>query len=218
MRVFAMPEVGIGFFPDVGGSYLLPDLGGSFGMYLGLTGNRIGYGDALWSGLATHTVQAAYLPALVEEIAESGDPGTELREFFTAAPRKTDAAIAAGDRQAFFARLAARHRCQPRAGGGCRRIRSRDAGHACERARRPASHVTFRAIDGRLHAVDGRLHADGVPHPEPDAGRPRLLRRHPRGAGRQGLEAALAAVTLEDVRTADVDAYFAPLPDGDLAL
>ena len=32
---FAMPEVGIGFFPDVGGSHLLPDLGGSFGMYLG---------------------------------------------------------------------------------------------------------------------------------------------------------------------------------------
>jgi len=55
---FAMPEVGIGFFPDVGGSTLLADLGGSFGMYLGLTGKRIGYGDALWSGLATHTVES----------------------------------------------------------------------------------------------------------------------------------------------------------------
>nr|MDQ2704986.1 3-hydroxyisobutyryl-CoA hydrolase [Pseudomonadota bacterium] len=88
--VFAMPEVSIGFFPDVGGSYVLPNLGSSFGMYLGLTGNRIGYGDALWSGIATHTVDAAYLPAIAEEIAESGDPGTELREFFRAARRETD--------------------------------------------------------------------------------------------------------------------------------
>ena len=90
--VFAMPEVGIGFFPDVGGSYVLPDLGSCFGMYLGLTGNKIEYGDALWSGIATHTVEAAYLPAIAEEIAESGDPGTELREFFRAARRKTDEA------------------------------------------------------------------------------------------------------------------------------
>ena len=87
---FAMPEVGIGFFPDVGGSFLLPNLGGCFGMYLGLTGNRIGHGDALWSGLATHTVAAAYLPGLLDGIAESGDPGSELREVFRAAPRKTD--------------------------------------------------------------------------------------------------------------------------------
>ena len=137
--VFAMPEVGIGFFPDVGGSYLLPDLGSSFGMYLGLTGNRIGHGDALWSGIATHTVQADYLPALVEEIAESGDPGTELREFFTGGAAQDRRGDAAGDRQAFFARLAARHRRQPRAGGGHRRIRRRDAGHYAERARRPAS-------------------------------------------------------------------------------
>ena len=92
---FAMPEVGIGFFPDVGGSHLLPDLGGSFGMYLGLTGNRIGNGDALWSGLATHTVEASYLPGLLDGLAEGGDPGSELREVFRAAPRKTDGATLA---------------------------------------------------------------------------------------------------------------------------
>ena len=105
--VFAMPEVGIGFFPDVGGSYVLPNLGSSFGMYLGLTGNKIEYGDALWSGIATHTVEAAYLPAIAEEIAESGDPGSELREFFKAARRKTDEASSPFDRQAFLAGLAA---------------------------------------------------------------------------------------------------------------
>ena len=38
--VFAMPEVGIGFFPDVGGTYFLPKLPGQLGHYLGLSGAR----------------------------------------------------------------------------------------------------------------------------------------------------------------------------------
>ena len=36
--VFAMPETGIGLFPDVGGAYFMPRLGGRLGMYLALTG------------------------------------------------------------------------------------------------------------------------------------------------------------------------------------
>ena len=105
--VFAMPEVGIGFFPDVGGSHLLPDLGGSFGMYLGLTGNRIGYGDALWSGLATHTDEGR----VSGRPRSSGSPKAATRiwrcaSVFAAARRETDEADAALDRQAFFAGLA----------------------------------------------------------------------------------------------------------------
>ena len=88
--LFAMPEVGIGFFPDVGGSHILPDLGGYFGMYLALTGNRIRYGDALWSGLATHTMQATYLVGLLERLCETGDADLALREVFAAAKRETD--------------------------------------------------------------------------------------------------------------------------------
>jgi len=87
---FAMPEVGIGFFPDVGGSHLLPDLGGSFGMYLALTGNRIRYGDALWSGLATHTIKAEDQAGLLDELAASNDPNAELRDFFIPAKRETE--------------------------------------------------------------------------------------------------------------------------------
>ena len=52
--VFAMPETQLGLFPDVGGSYFLPRLRGAFGMYLGLTGARVGSADACWLGLATH--------------------------------------------------------------------------------------------------------------------------------------------------------------------
>lgn len=106
---FAMPEVGIGFFPDVGGSHLLPDLGGHFGMYLALTGNRIRYGDALWSGLATHTMQAGYFEGLIERLCETGDADLALREVFAAAKRETDRdvleAIARHFSKATFAEL-----------------------------------------------------------------------------------------------------------------
>ncbi|RVA21723.1 enoyl-CoA hydratase/isomerase family protein, partial [Mesorhizobium sp. M7A.F.Ca.CA.004.11.2.1] len=87
---FAMPEVGIGFFPDVGASHLLPDLGGSFGMYLALTGNRIRYGDALWSGLATHTIKAEDQAGFLDRLALTGDPESVLRGFFVQARRETD--------------------------------------------------------------------------------------------------------------------------------
>ena len=88
--LFAMPEVGIGFFPDVGGSHILPDLGGYFGMYLALTGNRIRYGDALWSGLATHTIAAEGLTGLLERLCETGEAEAVLRNYFRAATRETD--------------------------------------------------------------------------------------------------------------------------------
>lgn len=47
-----MPEVAIGYFPDVGGSYFLPRIPGELGVYLGVTGVQIGAADALYCGLA----------------------------------------------------------------------------------------------------------------------------------------------------------------------
>ncbi len=58
----AMPEVGIGFFPDVGGTWLLSRGKSETGTYLGLTGEIIGAGDALFAGLADSFVPAADLP------------------------------------------------------------------------------------------------------------------------------------------------------------
>lgn len=55
--LFAMPEVGIGFFPDVGASHALPRLPGATGMYLAMTGARIRRADALHLGLATHAIR-----------------------------------------------------------------------------------------------------------------------------------------------------------------
>ena len=51
-----MPEVGIGYFPDVGGSYFLSRLPANLGIYMGLTGNHIGTADALYAGLADYCV------------------------------------------------------------------------------------------------------------------------------------------------------------------
>ncbi|MCM2379797.1 enoyl-CoA hydratase/isomerase family protein [Pseudomonas marginalis] len=48
----AMPEVAIGYFPDVGGSYFLPRIPGELGIYLGVTGVQIRAADALYCGLA----------------------------------------------------------------------------------------------------------------------------------------------------------------------
>jgi enoyl-CoA hydratase len=51
---FAMPETGIGFFPDVGGSWFLSRCPGEIGVYLGLSGAALGPADMLYAGLATH--------------------------------------------------------------------------------------------------------------------------------------------------------------------
>ena len=54
--VFAMPEAGIGLFPDVGGGWFLPRLQGHVGMWLALTGARLKGEDVLSAGIATHFV------------------------------------------------------------------------------------------------------------------------------------------------------------------
>jgi enoyl-CoA hydratase len=75
---FAMPETGIGFFPDVGGSWFLPRCPGQLGTYLGLTGARIGAADALYCGAATHYVASADLARVVGELERApweGDQG-----------------------------------------------------------------------------------------------------------------------------------------------
>ncbi|MFD8144694.1 enoyl-CoA hydratase/isomerase family protein [Streptomyces sp. NPDC059708] len=65
----AMPETGIGFVPDVGGTHLLSLAPGELGTHLALTGAPVGAADALLCGLADHFVPAAALPALAAELA-----------------------------------------------------------------------------------------------------------------------------------------------------
>ncbi|WP_406193647.1 enoyl-CoA hydratase/isomerase family protein [Kitasatospora sp. NBC_01560] len=66
----AMPEAGIGFVPDVGGTYLLALAPGELGTHLALTAGSAGAADALLCGLADHYVPAERLPALLDDLAE----------------------------------------------------------------------------------------------------------------------------------------------------
>lgn len=96
---FAMPEVTIGFFPDVGGSHFLSRLPGHIGLWLGLTGTRVGWGDALWCGLATHAVEAGDLDGLVADLCAESDTDAVL-ERYGQRPARTidDDTMAAVDR------------------------------------------------------------------------------------------------------------------------
>jgi enoyl-CoA hydratase/carnithine racemase len=78
----AMPEVNIGLFPDVGGSYFLSRASGAIGYYLGLTGVTINAADALYAGLADF-----YLPTADKEVLDAileSTQGAELREAIAA--------------------------------------------------------------------------------------------------------------------------------------
>jgi len=69
---FAMPETGIGFFPDVGATFALPRLRGAIGMYMALTGARLAGADATFAGIATHFVPRERLASLRADLAEHG--------------------------------------------------------------------------------------------------------------------------------------------------
>ncbi len=108
---FAMPETGIGLFPDVGGGWHLPRLPGQAGMWLALTGARIRAADCLALGVATDFVESAKLATL----KAATDPETVLTELESdpgpapiAAHRQDIDRLFSGDSvEAIFAALAA---------------------------------------------------------------------------------------------------------------
>ncbi|MFN0263425.1 enoyl-CoA hydratase/isomerase family protein [Tepidamorphus sp. 3E244] len=83
---FAMPETGIGLFPDVGGTYFLPRLPGETGTYLGLTGQRVGQGDALALGLATHAVPSERFAGLEKSLYAARGLDQVIANFATQPP------------------------------------------------------------------------------------------------------------------------------------
>jgi enoyl-CoA hydratase/carnithine racemase len=214
--LFAMPEVGIGFFPDVGGSHLLPRLARRFGFYLGLTGNRIRHGDALWSGLATHTIKAADQEAFVASLAESGDPDAVLADYHAPAPRESEQVVLDAIDDHFskdsLAGVVSSLEVAGRDEFAARTL-------ATIRTRSPTSlNVAFREIaSGAALSMDDCMRMEF-----------RILNRML--AGHDFYEGIRAAVIekgtapawqparLEDVGEAAIDAYFAPLGDGELTL
>ncbi|MCA8882904.1 MAG: enoyl-CoA hydratase/isomerase family protein [Rhodobacteraceae bacterium] len=71
----AMPEVGVGLVPDVGGSFILANAPGRLGEYLGTTAARMGPADAILAGFADLFVPEARWQDLTAALVASGDAG-----------------------------------------------------------------------------------------------------------------------------------------------
>ena len=213
---FAMPETGIGFFPDVGASYLLSRLPGAMGVYLGLTGARVKRDDGLALGLATHAASASDFDAVLTRLAKGEavsdalaplqrEPGGQT-PLLDLRPR-IDAAFGAPTLPDVLARL--------RADGSDWALRTLDTLHA----RAPLSlAVAFEQI----------RRGASLSLPDCMVMEYRILSRMLRAPDfREGVRAAIvdkddaprwAPATLEGVGEAMVAEHFAPAPDGDLRL
>jgi enoyl-CoA hydratase len=79
----AMPETGIGFIPDVGGTWLLAHAPGETGLYLGLTGVRMSAADAIYAGFANIMVPVSQIPRLIASLGATDhlDPVVVIQRF-----------------------------------------------------------------------------------------------------------------------------------------
>jgi enoyl-CoA hydratase/carnithine racemase len=215
---FAMPEVGIGFFPDVGGSYLLSQLKGSFGMYLGLTGTRIRRGDALWACLATHCVASADLPLLARDLAQSGDVDAALKPYLVTPPRETDDAVVHAIAQHFDRDTLAEVFASLKQSAEQRHEFARATLDVLSKKSPTSLAVAFAEIKaGRMLSIDECIRMEyRIVH--------RMLRGHDFYEGiratiiDKGAKPEWRPATLDEVTDDMVQAYFAPLEEGDLVL
>ncbi len=99
----AMPETGIGLFPDVGGGWYLSRLKGRVGQYLALTGARLDGAECVWAGLATHYLPTAALAEAKRRIAETPDAITTVLHELSAVPPEPKIAAHAEEIERLFA-------------------------------------------------------------------------------------------------------------------
>lgn len=215
----AMPETGIGFIPDVGGTYLLGTAPGEYGTYLGLTGSSIGAADAIYCGLADLMVRSESLPALTEDLEACDDAAAVdacLRRYASPAPpgKAVEQAVwirecfAADTVEEIFAALA-RHP-HPEAGGASEELKKKSPTSlkitlaALRNARETSDLAACLEQEYRIALVCLQRHdfLEGVRAAIID--KDRKPRWHPQ---------QLAEVPAEEVRR-----YFAETPDGGLQL
>ncbi|HEX2478957.1 MAG TPA: enoyl-CoA hydratase/isomerase family protein [Geminicoccaceae bacterium] len=220
--MFAMPETGIGLFPDVGATYVLPRLPGALGLYLGLTGARLGAADCVWTGIGSCYVPSERLDEVEARLAETdlasdahrgvqhvlddlrADPGPPP---LVEQMGRIDACYGRKDLGAVLYALGAEE-----TGWGQTQLEQLSTKSPTSLA------VTSRQLqEGAALSFDGamRLEYRLVP---------RFLAGHDFREGIRALivdkdgQPAWRPSRLEDVSAADVDAYFRPLPGGDLRL
>ena len=219
---FAMPETGIGFFPDVGATYVLPRLRGALGMYLGLTGARLNAADCVWAEIGSCQVPAERLDALEDALVHA--------ELATDAHGTVDRILAQFQAEAGPAPLADTidriDSCYGRKdlGAVLKALGDEETGWGEAQLEQLSSKsptslaVTFRQLqEGAALDFDDAIRLEYRPVP-------RFLAGHD---FREGVRALIVdkdgrpewrPARLEDVSAADVETYFQPLPHGDLQL
>ena len=208
---FAMPETGIGLFPDVGGGWFLPRMPGATGMWLALTGARLKAADCLLTGVATDHVESGRLEALKRELARrpgaieavltefEGDPGpaplSQVRD-------DIDRLFSGATLQAVLDGLAADDGAW-----------AREQGHGLSTKSPTSLAVTFRQL------------REGGAHPDFEANMAMEMRLAVRSVASHDFQEGVRALIVEkdnaprwrpatvaEVPSASIDAAFAPLP------
>jgi enoyl-CoA hydratase len=225
--MLAMPETGIGLFPDVGATRFLNLAPGHVGRYLALTGARLGPADALYCGFATHFVPRERVPVLVDALGHiawrEGEERAQIEEALGAfrtdpgapplAARRAaiDRCFAGDSAEAVLDALAR----EAAAGGGDAEWASQT--RAALLTKSPTSlKVTLRQlIVGQGYDIEAALALEY-----------RLTQHFMQGRDfYEGVRAALIdkdqqprwqPATLAEATDAMVDGYFAPLGDGEL--
>lgn len=211
--LFAMPETGIGLFPDVGGSYFLPRCPGHVGLYLGLTGARLKAADCLYAGIATHHTVAAELNSLVDALRQSGGVTETIARFATSpGPASLEAARTTLDRcfaaptveaiQAALEEDGSAWATGARAAMGeksptCQKVTLRQLERGARLSFEDCMVMEFRLSQRAMATAD---YYEGVRAAVIDKDRTPKWR----------------PASLAEVSEAEVEAWFAPLPGGDL--
>ncbi|MEP6842541.1 MAG: enoyl-CoA hydratase/isomerase family protein [Pseudolysinimonas sp.] len=210
-----MPEVTIGFFPDVGGTYLLARAPGELGTHLGLTGGTATGADAIAMGFADHFVPTERLAELATAL-ETRAPHNVMAEFAVEPPASElleqrswiDELYAGDDAEAIVVRLEAS--AEPAAQEAAATIRTKSPTSVA---------VTLAALrrSAALPSLEAALDQDY-----------RIATRLTEGTEViEGIRAQVidkdrtpqwSPATLAEVAPATIDEYFAPLGDAELGL
>lgn len=215
--LFAMPETGIGLFPDVGGSFFLPRCPGQIGLYLGLTGARLKAADMLHAGIATHYVPRARLDVLEKALAADADSIEQVLAAFAGDPGPASLALEREEIDRLFAgeSIAAILSALTADGGAF----AHRAAQALATKSPSALHLAFRQLRaGARLAFDDCLRMEW-----------RMVSRVPTELPDfyEGVRAAVidkdnkprwSPARLEDIDPAMLDRFFAPSPRGELEL
>jgi enoyl-CoA hydratase len=214
--VFAMPETGIGLFPDVGATHLLSRMEGEAGMHLALTGDRLGRDGARAVGFLTHATESARMDDALDRVAHGRDIDRALADIAVETePRDAAEADVIADAFARESVMAIVERLEALAADS---DVARQAA-ATLRTRSPTSlEITFRqmrrAADATLAqclVTDFRIVS-------------RVLEGHDFYEGVRAVvidkdnAPAWRPDRLEDVDAEEIEAYFAQPPGGDLEL